>query len=241
MLDTVENSVAPNNQAAAEHKSKKILRMIKNERMGGYVPKWESPQTPKEQIAFKLEMAGIDDRNTGAGLAYTGTENYQSTQEEFGFGDLVDMINPLQHVPVVSHLYREITGDDIKPISQIVGGAVFGGPLGAANGLANTISKEETGKDMAGNAIAMAKSVMDEPEPDINIANNAPEQIIETAANTNEYDDLPGNLLSFVDLKSNNDTIIKRIENAHYPEIEKASREPISTIQLSGLYALAEE
>ena len=31
------------------------------------------------------------------------------------------MINPLQHIPVVSYLYRQFTGDSIRPIGQIVG------------------------------------------------------------------------------------------------------------------------
>ncbi len=33
----------------------------------------------------------------------------------FSFGDIVDIINPLQHIPVVSTIYREMTGDDIGP------------------------------------------------------------------------------------------------------------------------------
>src|SRR5215470_6180450 len=29
----------------------------------------------------------------------------------FGFGDLVDIVNPLQHIPVVATIYRNMTGD----------------------------------------------------------------------------------------------------------------------------------
>ena len=46
------------------------------------------------------------------------------------FGELLDIINPLQHIPIVSSLYRAITGDEISLGSRLTGGALFGGPLG---------------------------------------------------------------------------------------------------------------
>ena len=42
------------------------------------------------------------------------------------------MINPLQHIPVVSSIYRAITGDEISPAARLAGGALFGGPIGLA-------------------------------------------------------------------------------------------------------------
>jgi hypothetical protein len=48
------------------------------------------------------------------------------------FADLVDIINPLQHIPVIGTLYRKLTGDQIDPAMRIAGGALFGGPIGAA-------------------------------------------------------------------------------------------------------------
>jgi len=49
----------------------------------------------------------------------------------FTFGDLVDLVNPLQHIPVLGSYYRKWTGDDIAPAIRVAGGALFGGPLGA--------------------------------------------------------------------------------------------------------------
>lgn len=54
----------------------------------------------------------------------------------FDFGDLLDLVNPLQHIPVVGKVYRELTGDTIAPGIRVAGGALFGGPLGAAFSLA---------------------------------------------------------------------------------------------------------
>ena len=39
------------------------------------------------------------------------------------FGDVLDVINPLQHIPVVSTIYRAITGDEISPGARVAGGA----------------------------------------------------------------------------------------------------------------------
>lgn len=47
------------------------------------------------------------------------------------FADVIDIVNPLQHVPILSSFYRKLTGDTIDPAIRIAGGALFGGPLGA--------------------------------------------------------------------------------------------------------------
>src|SRR5215469_3674922 len=39
----------------------------------------------------------------------------------FGFHDLLDTINPLQHIPVVSAIYRWLTGDTPGNVARIVG------------------------------------------------------------------------------------------------------------------------
>ncbi|MGB1077706.1 MAG: hypothetical protein ACPG05_05300 [Bdellovibrionales bacterium] len=83
------------------------------------------------------------------------SEKASNSAEEFGFNDLVDMINPLQHIPLVNMAYQKITGDNIKPISQVIGGAVYGGAIGAGGALANVAIEAKTGKDIGEHAIAM--------------------------------------------------------------------------------------
>lgn len=63
-----------------------------------------------------------------------------------GFKDLVDIINPLQHIPIVGHIYRKMTGDEISPVAQFIGGALFGGPFGAAAAITDIAVREQTGK-----------------------------------------------------------------------------------------------
>lgn len=71
------------------------------------------------------------------------------------FADLLDVINPLKHVPVVSTLYSEITGDNtISAGAKIAGGVLFGGPVGLFASIVNSIAQDATGKDIGGNIFA---------------------------------------------------------------------------------------
>ena len=70
------------------------------------------------------------------------------------FKDLLDTINPLEHIPIISNIYQSITGDAPSTGSQLAGGALFGGPLGFAASLFNVILKSATGADVAGNIMA---------------------------------------------------------------------------------------
>lgn len=73
------------------------------------------------------------DAATGAlsrGLA--STQHWLFGDKGLRFRDLLDIVNPLQHIPGVSQVYRKLTGDEIKPAMALAGGALFGGPIGAA-------------------------------------------------------------------------------------------------------------
>jgi len=75
-------------------------------------------------------------------------------QKGFKFHDLLDAINPLQHLPVISSIYRWITGDTIGNIPRIVGDAIYGGIPGFVSGLFNVLLKEETGEDVGEHVVA---------------------------------------------------------------------------------------
>ena len=93
-------------------------------------------------------------RSTAAATG-TGPTAQDPKNEDFGFWDFVDIINPLQHIPVVSTIYRELTGDEISAPARIMGGALYGGPLGFAASIGNAIVEEVTGKDAGEIAMAM--------------------------------------------------------------------------------------
>ena len=66
----------------------------------------------------------------------------------FGFDDFLDIINPLQHLPVIGTAYRAITGDDIETPAKLAGGALFGGLLGFLGALGSTAYAEIVGESV---------------------------------------------------------------------------------------------
>lgn len=76
-------------------------------------------------------------------------------EDGFSFGDVLDLINPLQHLPLVGSLYRSMTGDEISTGAQIFGGGLFGGPLGAFASAFNVMFEEVTGGEMTDHVLAL--------------------------------------------------------------------------------------
>lgn len=74
---------------------------------------------------------------------------------EFGFADFLDVINPLQHIPIVSTIYRAITGDTISPTANVMGSALFGGPAGVFAAAATEMFSEMTGGSPDEHLLAM--------------------------------------------------------------------------------------
>ncbi|MSO55054.1 MAG: hypothetical protein EXQ90_08065 [Rhodospirillales bacterium] len=79
----------------------------------------------------------------------TSTEQFQPFGKDgLSFGDVLDVINPLQHIPIVSAFYRRITGDEIAMAPRIIGDGLFGGFIGFVASLANIVVEQTTGKDV---------------------------------------------------------------------------------------------
>ncbi len=76
-------------------------------------------------------------------------------EDGFSFGDILDLINPLQHLPIIGTLYRAATDDEISTGSNILGGALFGGVIGAGVAVVNSIIEETTGGEIDDHITAM--------------------------------------------------------------------------------------
>lgn len=196
MIDpAILNAYPATNGAASGNAAQPRLHMRRDPdaRMAGSIPVWESGKTtqstntpPDFKTAlnqFPLAHNGEDYNNIEPALGAHGND----PGDEFGFGDLVDIVNPLHHIPLVNIVYQNLTGDTIKPAGRIIGGAVFGGFVGAAAGIANVIVEEETGKDMAGNVVAM---IRDGELPKAKPGNLSPEEQLNQAARIAFSDDI---------------------------------------------------
>jgi hypothetical protein len=174
---------------------KPVFRMTSDPdgRINGSIPVWDDTPSTAERVSETLADAR---QGTSApspeGQAYAKNNVVADAAEPFGFGDIIDMVNPLQHIPLVNTVYRYLTNDTIKPVAQVIGGTLYGGPLGAATSFANVIIKEETGRDIAGNLTALAFNGGTFPPAD-----NKPD--IAIAANTT-LSNLPGTAISFAAL-----------------------------------------
>ena len=71
------------------------------------------------------------------------------------FWDLLDVVNPLQHIPVVNTIYRAVTGDEIRAPARIAGGTLYGGVIGLVASVASAAIKEETGRDPGEHMMAL--------------------------------------------------------------------------------------
>ena len=96
-------------------------------------------------------------------VAEDGKEFQAFGKDGLTFDDILDVINPLHHLPVVGFLYRSITGDTISPASKVAGGTLFGGLIGFAASIADTVLKETSGKDAASHVVALLEDTGEKP------------------------------------------------------------------------------
>jgi hypothetical protein len=102
-------------------------------------------------------QAGVIERE---GLGKTG----ESDEEDMSFWDLLDVINPLQHIPIISSVYREMTGDTIRAPAKLAGGALFGGFVGLAASAVDVLLKEVSGRDAGEHVAAMMRGDPNDPD-----------------------------------------------------------------------------
>lgn len=77
--------------------------------------------------------------------ATTSLDAASGGTRELGFEDLIDAVNPLQQLPVISSVYREATGDSISIPARLVGGLLYGGPVGMLGSAAMVVFEGITG------------------------------------------------------------------------------------------------
>lgn len=102
--------------------------------------------TPAPKVTNTSPAASRDERDEGGFSLWDG--------DGFSFSDLLDAVNPLQHLPVVGALYRELTGDHIGTVSRLAGGALFAGIPGLIGSAVNAAFEVVTGKDIGETAFA---------------------------------------------------------------------------------------
>ena len=100
------------------------------------------------------------------------------------FKDVLDTINPLQHIPVVSGIYEQLTGDTASPAAKLAGGTLLGGPLGFMTSLFDVIFEQQTGHSIGGALVASLKG-----DDSTQVASAASPTPVQTANAADDMDD----------------------------------------------------
>lgn len=75
-------------------------------------------------------------------------------EEEDFFDHLWDVVNPLQHLPVIGTLYRAATGERLDPAEKLAGSTLYGGLWGAVSAVASLAFESLTGKSVEDTVMA---------------------------------------------------------------------------------------
>lgn len=108
------------------------------------------------------KMLGRLPAPSGSDTAQPAPATAQTAQNEAGgedfFHRLLDVINPLQHLPVIGTIYRAATGEHIGPLEKIAGDTLYGGLWGAVTATADVAFEAVTGKSAEDTVLAWFKS-----------------------------------------------------------------------------------
>ena len=88
-------------------------------------------------------------------------ELWKDKQKGFTFSDFLDIVNPLQHLPIVGTIYRAVTGDEPSLGARLVGGALYGGPIGVMSEAALAAADQAVGGDPGRKLLAFVGELFD--------------------------------------------------------------------------------
>jgi hypothetical protein len=88
--------------------------------------------------------ARLDSTPQGEADPMEPADNATLSENKLSFGDFIDVINPLQHIPIISSIYRKVSGDEIADAPKFVGAALYGGPVGLIAALGGFIIVAES-------------------------------------------------------------------------------------------------
>lgn len=164
-------AVLPNSQPAVPTNLLADRRTFFEEAGRDARPRFEPASPAKPQFAA-VHQEILTDGEFAVPTRADGSDSDLFGKDGLTFGDLIDIINPLQHIPIISTIYRELTGDEISPGARLAGSAIFGGPIGVAVAAVNLVIESETGSDIGEHI--MAALTDEEPQNGSALASTEP-------------------------------------------------------------------
>ena len=127
--------------------------------LGGKLPFESVKKAPPIPEPPKSARLTVGQENSERGLRDLGPA---SASRDLTFDELVDVINPFHHLPVINSLYRDISGDEISGSARLLGSLIYGGPVGLLASMGHVVSEETNGKDLTENLVAWVLGDEDE-------------------------------------------------------------------------------
>lgn len=82
--------------------------------------------------------------------------NLSFGEDGLGMEDVFDTVNVLNHIPVVSEIYQNVSEHKVDAFSSLAGGFMMFGPVGLAVSAVDVATEQFTGKSMLSNAFDFA-------------------------------------------------------------------------------------
>src|ERR1700709_1479987 len=111
-----------------------------------YYPRVAAAESVRTESVTSMATKATDAANPG-----------KANQNEGFFHHLLEVINPLQHLPIIGTIYRAITGDKMSPVERIMGDTLYGGMWGAITSVADVAFEGLTGKRFEHTALSLLK------------------------------------------------------------------------------------
>ena len=102
-------------------------------------------ETETTKLAADTEIAGSLE------ASLQDIYHYAFGQEGACINNVFDAVNPLNHIPVIADEYQKASSTTVSPISDIIGGYAFGGPIGMGLAAVNLAVESVTGKSIYNN------------------------------------------------------------------------------------------
>jgi hypothetical protein len=90
------------------------------------------------------------------------------------FDDVLDVVNPLQHLPIVGTVYRALTHDQIKTPEKIAGDTLYGGVMGLASSVADFGFEKLTGHNFGDTVMRLFTGHYSDDKPTAVASNDKP-------------------------------------------------------------------
>lgn len=96
-------------------------------------------------LPFYPSTLAAEEQSAGIRDPIVDPDDTTGESQELTFADVLDILNPLHHIPGISSVYRAVTGDKIAPGPQLAGDLLYGGPAALLSAGARALFEEEAG------------------------------------------------------------------------------------------------